>query len=68
MRWWTKAWFNDSEVGEAAMEISAEEAFGFIADRISKDTMLEQYYPQQMEAYHNAIEQTREQLLKQYSI
>lgn len=37
----------------------------FLHDKIDKDAMLEEYYPKQMEAYHNAIEQTKEQLLKQ---
>ena len=34
-------------------------------DLIGKDEWLEEYFPSQMEAYHNAINQTREQLLKQ---
>jgi hypothetical protein len=35
---------------------------------MERDAMLEAYYPRQMEAYHNAIEQTKEQLLKQMII
>ena len=35
----------------------------FINDNIDKDDWLEEYFPQQMEVYHKAIEQTREQLL-----
>lgn len=30
---------------------------------ILKDVMLEKYFPKQMQIYHQAIEQTREQLL-----
>ncbi len=29
-----------------------------------RDKWLEEYYPKQMEVYHQAIEQTREQLLQ----
>ncbi|KAA4632226.1 hypothetical protein F3B52_26850, partial [Bacteroides ovatus] len=35
----------------------------FIHDNIEKDVWLEEFYPKQMEIYHNAIEQTKEQLL-----
>ena len=31
----------------------------------AEDTLLEKYYPKQMEACRNAIEQTKEQLMKQ---
>lgn len=68
IRWWTKAWFNNKEDGEAAVEISRQIAVRFIQDQIDKDTMLEEYYPKQMEVYHSAIEQTREQLMKQINI
>ena len=34
-----------------------------IHDNIEKDVWLEEFYPKQMEIYHNAIEQTKEQLL-----
>lgn len=63
IRWWTKAWFNNRSEGEAAVEISREKAFKFMAGEIVKDTMLEKYFPRQMQIYHQAIEQTREQLL-----
>ena len=65
IRWFTKAWFNNSENGEAAIEIERQLAVNFIRNLIEKDEWLEEYYPSQMEAYHNAINQTREQLLKQ---
>ena len=58
MRWWTKAWFNNRE----------EVAVKFIQDLIDKDTMLEEYFPKQMEVYHHAIEQTKEQLLQQMNL
>ncbi|WP_026367415.1 hypothetical protein [Bacteroides sp. 14(A)] len=63
VRFWTKAWFNNHEVGEASVEIEREQAIRFIHDRIEKDAWLEEFYPKQMEVYHNAIEQTKEQLL-----
>ncbi|ROS87309.1 hypothetical protein [Duncaniella freteri] len=65
IRWFTKAWFNNSESGEAAIEIERQIAVNFIRDLVEKDEWLEEYYPSQMEAYRNAINQTREQLLKQ---
>lgn len=68
IRWWVKAWFNGSEDGEAAVEIERERAIQFLLDRIDKERMLEEYYPKQMEVYHNAIEQTKENLLKQLNI
>lgn len=68
IRWWTKAWFNGSEDGEAAVEIERQTAVQFIQEQIDKDKMLEDYYPKQMEVYHNAIEQTKEQLLKQLNV
>ena len=40
-------------------------AIRFIQDRIEKDEWLEEFFPKQMEIYHNAIEQTKEQLLNQ---
>lgn len=40
-------------------------AICFIQDRIEKDEWLEEFFPKQMEIYHNAIEQTKEQLLNQ---
>lgn len=65
IRWFTKAWFNNSESGEAAIEIERQIAVNFIRDLIGKDEWLEEYFPSQMEAYNNAINQTREQLLRQ---
>ena len=43
-------------------------AVKFIQDLIGKDTMLEEYFPKQMEVYHHAIEQTKEQLLQQMNL
>lgn len=40
----------------------------FIHDRIEKDAWLEAFFPKQMEVYHHAIDQTREQLLKQVNM
>lgn len=68
IRWWAKAWFNGAKDGEAAVEIERECAVQFLLDRIDKERMLEEYYPKQMEVYHNAIEQTKENLLKQLNI
>ena len=68
LRWWTKAWFNNKEEGEASVEISRQVAIRFIQDEIEKDAMLEEYFPKQMEVYHHAIEQTREQLMNQMNI
>ena len=68
IRWWTKAWFNNRKEGEASVEISRELALLFIRDNIEKDEWLEEHFPKQMEIYHIAIEQTREQLLQQINI
>lgn len=68
LRWWMKAWFNNKEDGEASVEINRQTAVGFIHDEIAKDTLLEKYYPKQMEACRHAIEQTKEQLMKQLNI
>ena len=68
IRWWTKAWFNNKEEGEASVEISRQVAIRFIQDEIEKDVMLEEYFPKQMEVYHHAIEQTREQLMNQMNM
>ena len=65
IRWWTKSWFNNKEEGEPAIEIDQKLAILFLHDQIDKDQWLEEYYPKQMEMYHNAIEQTKEQLLQQ---
>lgn len=48
-----------------SVEIDKDSAIRFIQDRIEKDKWLEEFFPKQMEIYHNAIEQTKEQLLKQ---
>ena len=42
VRWWTKAWFNNREEGEASVEIEREQAIRFIHDNIEKDTWLEE--------------------------
>lgn len=68
LRWWTKAWFNNKEEGEASVEIDRRTAVGFIQEEIGKEVMLEKYYPKQMEACRHAIEQTREQLMKQINM
>lgn len=68
LQWFTKSWFNNSEVGEAAVEIELQQAIDFIRDRIDKDEWLERYFPEQMKVYHQAIEQTREQLLNQLNM
>ena len=68
IRWWTKAWFNNRKEGEASVEITRELALLFIRDNIKKDEWLEEHFPKQMEIYHNAIQQTREQLLQQINI
>ncbi|MCE9402554.1 hypothetical protein B5F34_02835 [Mediterranea sp. An20] len=68
IRWWTKAWFNNREEGEASVEIGRTQAVDFIQDRIEKDAWLEAFFPKQMEVYRNAIEQTKEQLLKQVNL
>ncbi|MGL5253973.1 MAG: hypothetical protein ACRC9L_03025, partial [Brevinema sp.] len=65
IRWWTKCWFNNQEAGEPAIEIEREQAIHFLRNQIDKDKWLEEFYPKQMEMYHNAIEQTKEQLLQQ---
>ncbi len=47
------------------MEISRQNALLFIRNQVEKDEWLEENFPKQMEVYHNAIRQTREQLLAQ---
>jgi hypothetical protein len=68
VRWWTKAWFNNRDEGECSVEIERQQAIQFIQNRIDKDLWLEEYFPRQMEVYHHAIEQTKEQLLQQLNI
>lgn len=66
VRWWTKAWFNNREEGEHSVEIDRDGRHPFHSGaRIEKDEWLEEFFPKQMEIYHNAIEQTKEQLLNQ---
>ena len=50
------------------MEIQERMAVQFIHCQVDKDAWLEEYYPKQMDIYHNAIEQTKEQILQQYNI
>ena len=50
------------------MEIEREQAVRFLQDNIEKDKWLEENFPRQMEVYHHAIEQTKEQLLKQINM
>jgi hypothetical protein len=45
-----------------------QQAIQFLLDRLHKDEMLQEYYPKQMEAYQNAIIQTKEQLLNQLNV
>lgn len=68
VRWWTKAWFNGNEVGEPSVEIEERNAVQFILGNVSKDEWLDRHFPKQMEIYRNAIEQTKEQILKQLNI
>lgn len=68
VRWWTKAWFNNKEEGEISVEISRQTAIDFIQDNIDKEAMLEEFFPKQMEVYHSAIAQTKEQLMSQINI
>ncbi len=56
-------WINNREKGEAAVEITRQLAIDFMAGNIDKEAWLEEYYPEQMKIYHQAIEQTRQQLL-----
>ena len=65
LRWWTKLWINNHEEGEPSVEITREQAIKFIWDNIDKDEWCAQFFPEQMKMYHNAIQQTREQLLQQ---
>ena len=62
-RCWTKAWFNDRQKGEPAIEITRKQAIAFINDQISKDSWLTRFWPKQMSIYHKDIDQTRQQLL-----
>lgn len=48
--------------------METQTAIRFILDRADKETMLREYFPRQMEIYHNAIEQAKEQLLNRISV
>ena len=63
--WRRKAWVKNRKDGEASVEISRQNAILFIRNQVEKDAWLEEHFPRQMEVYHNAIEQTRQQLLAQ---
>lgn len=64
-RWWTKAWFNNKEKGESAVEITRALAIAFVKDEIKKDAWLSRFFPKQMEVIGKAITETRKQLLSQ---
>jgi len=68
LHWWVKSWFNNSETGEPSVEIDRQTAVRWINHLVGKDEMFGEYFPKQMEAYRNAIEQTKEQLLRQLII
>lgn len=62
-RAWTKAWFNGRPTGEKSLEIPREQAVKFHNDLITLDEWLAYYYPKQMNACVNAVEQARRQIL-----
>lgn len=68
IQWWIKAWFNNRKIGESAVLISRMVAIEFIREQREKDEWLEEYYPKQMQIYHQAIEQTKEQLINQLKV
>ncbi len=68
LRWWTKAWFNNRDVSEPAVEIDKELALAFRRGEKDHDAWLEEYFPRQMAVYHTAIEQTKEQLIQQFNL
>lgn len=68
IQWWIKAWFNNRKVGEAAILITRMIAIEFINELKDKDDWLEEYFPKQMQIYHQAIEQTKEQLINQLKV
>lgn len=43
-------------------------AIEFINEQKEKDEWLEEYFPKQMQIYHQAIEQTKEQLISQLKV
>lgn len=68
LRWWVKSWWNGSEDGEMAVEIEERVALEFLMRKLSKEHMLNEYYPKQVEMYKSAIAQAKETLLKQITI
>jgi hypothetical protein len=62
-RWWTKAWFNDREVGEPAIEISRRLAVAFINGDYSRDEWLTRFYPKQMSACRESVSHVFQQKL-----
>ena len=62
-RCWTKAWFNNREKGEKAIEVTRQLAIKFINDEMNLDEWLSRFYPKQMAVYHKAMTQARNQLL-----
>ena len=65
LRWWTKAWFNNRREGEKSVEINRVLAIQFINDEVLKDEWMEKYFPKQMEIYHQALSQTKQQIMEQ---
>lgn len=63
IRWWTKLWINNRHKGERAIEIDRQLAIAFIRDTIGKDEWCEKYFPRQMEVYHTAISQAKQQYI-----
>ena len=51
----------ESTYAKIVTEIAVNES----GNEVEKDEWLEEHFPKQMEIYHNAIQQTREQLLNQ---
>lgn len=68
LNWWAKSWFNNRQNAEASVEISVRVALAFLNGLIEKDEMLEMCYPDQMKAYHQAMEMTKEQLKKELNV
>lgn len=60
--WWTMGWFNGSDKGEKAVEISREMAVRWIQGLVSVDAWLSRYYPKQMGNVRQAIAMTRQHL------
>ena len=59
MRWWTKAWFNNREEGEASVEISRQVAAKSIQDPNYKDKMRGEIFPQPTGEFHQAPNKTK---------